>query len=71
MVVKDEDIVDLGLGVFRGFRRRNILEFKSPDDELSESVLWKAAVHAREPLMGGHRKSKRSTSEAKAQLLFR
>ena len=46
MVVKDEDIVDLGLGVFRGFRRRNILEFKSPDDELSESVLWKAAGYA-------------------------
>ena len=46
VVVKDEDIVDLGLGVFRGFRRRNILEFKSPDDELSESVLWKAAGYA-------------------------
>ena len=35
VVVKDEDIIDLGLGVFKGFRRRNILEFKSPD-ELSE-----------------------------------
>ena len=46
VIVKEEDIVDLGLGVFRDFRKRNILEFKSPDDELSESVLWKAAGYA-------------------------
>ena len=46
VIVKEEDIVDLGLGVFRDFRKQNIIEFKSPDDELSESVLWKAAGYA-------------------------
>ena len=46
IIVKEEDIVDLGLGVFRDFRKQNIIEFKAPDDELSESVLWKAAGYA-------------------------
>ncbi len=32
--------------VFQVFRKQNIIEFKSPDDELSESVLWKAAGYA-------------------------
>lgn len=46
VVVKEEDIVDLGLGIFRDFRKQNIIEFKSPDDELTESVLWKALGYA-------------------------
>ena len=46
VIVKEEDIVDLGLGIFKDFRKRNIIEFKAPDDELSESVLWKAVGYA-------------------------
>ncbi|MBQ9438173.1 MAG: hypothetical protein IJU50_07550 [Lachnospiraceae bacterium] len=42
VVVEEDDVIDLGLAVFSFFRKYNILEFKSPDDELSESVLWKA-----------------------------
>ena len=46
VIVKEDDVVDLGLGVFRNFRKENIIEFKSPDDELSEDVLWKVVGYA-------------------------
>ena len=32
--------------VFKIFRKTNIIEFKSPDDELSEQVLWKVVGYA-------------------------
>ena len=34
IVFKEYSIVDLGLEVFSFFRKYNIIEFKSPDDEL-------------------------------------
>lgn len=46
IVVEEGDIIDLGLDVFRFFRKFNILEFKNPDDELSESILWKVVGYA-------------------------
>ena len=46
VVVEEGEIIDLGLDVFRFFRKFNILEFKNPDDELSESVLWKVVGYA-------------------------
>ena len=46
VVITETDIVDLGLSVFQGFKRYNIIEFKSPDDELSVSVLWKVLGYA-------------------------
>ncbi|MBO6298444.1 MAG: hypothetical protein J6N53_06310 [Lachnospiraceae bacterium] len=46
LVLKESEKTDLGLGVFRIFRKHNILEFKSPDDELNRSVLWKVIGYA-------------------------
>ena len=46
IVVKEDSIVDLGLEVFSFFRKYNIIEFKSPDDELSIFVLWKVVAYA-------------------------
>ena len=46
IVVKEDSIVDLGLEVFSFFRKYNIIEFKSPDDELSIFVLWKVMAYA-------------------------
>ena len=46
IVVKEDSIVDLGLEVFSFFRKYNIIEFKSPDDELSIFVLWKVVGYA-------------------------
>ena len=46
VVVEEGEIVDLGLDVFKFFRKFNILEFKNPDDELSESILWKVVGYA-------------------------
>ena len=46
IVVKEDSIVDLGLKVFSFFRKYNIIEFKSPDDELSIFVLWKVIAYA-------------------------
>ena len=46
IVVKEDSIVDLGLEVFCFFRKYNIIEFKSPDDELSIFVLWKVVGYA-------------------------
>ena len=31
IVIKEEEAVDLGLGVFKDFKKYNIIEFKSPD----------------------------------------
>ena len=41
LVLMENEIVDLGLEIFRNFREHNLIEFKSPDDALDESVLWK------------------------------
>ena len=41
-----DGIVDMGLQIFRIFRKTNILEFKSPDDDLNESILWKVVGYA-------------------------
>ena len=46
LILKEQAIVDLGLEIFRIFREHNIVEFKSPDDELNESVLWKCIGYA-------------------------
>ena len=46
VVVEEDEIIDLGLDVFKFFRKFNILEFKNPDDELSESILWKVIGYA-------------------------
>ena len=46
LVLKEDRVVDLGLRIFRIFREHNIIEFKSPDDELSERVLWKCVGYA-------------------------
>lgn len=46
IVVEEGDIIDLGLDVFKFFKRFNIIEFKNPDDELSESILWKVVGYA-------------------------
>lgn len=46
IVVKEYSIVDLGLKIFSFFRKYNIIEFKSPDDELSIFVLWKVIAYA-------------------------
>ncbi len=46
IVVEEGEIIDLGLDVFKFFRKFNIIEFKNPDDELSESILWKVVGYA-------------------------
>ena len=46
IVLKESQKIDLELGVFRIFRKHNILEFKSPDDELNKAVLWKVIGYA-------------------------
>ena len=46
IVVEEGEIVDLMLGVFKFFKKSNIIEFKNPDDELSESILWKVVGYA-------------------------
>ena len=46
VIVENGDVIDLGLDIFRCFRKHNILEFKSPDDELNEAVLWKVIGYA-------------------------
>ena len=46
LILMEKEIVDLELGIFRIFREHNIIEFKSPDDELTERVLWKCIGYA-------------------------
>ena len=46
IILMEEEVVDLGLRVFKIFREQNIIEFKGPDDELNESVLWKCIGYA-------------------------
>ena len=46
VVIKEDDIVDMGLKIFKIFLKFNILEFKSPDDDLSEAVLWNVIGYA-------------------------
>ena len=46
IVVEEGDIIDLGLDVFKFFLKYNIIEFKSPDDELTSFVLWKVVGYA-------------------------
>ena len=46
LVVSEESDVDLGLGIFQIFKKWNIIEFKNPSDELSESVVWKVVGYA-------------------------
>ena len=41
LVLMEDEVVDLGLRIFKIFREHNIIEFKSPDDELNEHILWK------------------------------
>lgn len=45
-MVDDNETIDLDSAVFKIFRKTNIIEFKSPDDELSKQVLWKAVGYA-------------------------
>ena len=46
IVVEEGEIIDLGLDVFKFFKKFNIIEFKNPEDELSESILWKVVGYA-------------------------
>lgn len=46
IVLKKDGTIDLGLRVFDIFKKHNIIEFKSPNDTLSESVLWKVIGYA-------------------------
>ena len=46
IVVDNNETIDLDSAVFKIFRKTNIIEFKSPDDELSEQVLWKVVGYA-------------------------
>ena len=46
VVVSDRSGVDLGLSIFQSFKKWNIIEFKNPSDELSESVIWKVIGYA-------------------------
>ena len=46
VVVDEQEVIDLNLDIFKLFRKTNIIEFKSPDDELSEAVLWKVVGYA-------------------------
>lgn len=46
VVLEEDGVVDMGLQIFRIFRKTNILEFKSPDDDLNESILWKVVGYA-------------------------
>ena len=46
LVLMENEIVDLGLQIFKIFLEHNIIEFKSPDDELSEEILWKCIGYA-------------------------
>ena len=46
LILEEEQVIDLGLGIFRIFREHNIIEFKDPGDELSVSVLWKCVGYA-------------------------
>ena len=41
LILKKDRMLDLGLRIFKIFRESNIIEFKGPDDELNEGVLWK------------------------------
>ena len=38
LILTEEEGLDLGLEVFQIFRKHNVIEFKSPDDELNEKV---------------------------------
>ena len=46
LIVQEGDLVDLGLDVFKIFKRYNIIEFKNPHDDLSIDVLWKVVAYA-------------------------
>ena len=46
IVIDDNETIDLDSAVFEIFRKTNLIEFKSPDDELSEQVLWKVIAYA-------------------------
>ena len=45
IVLKEKSVIDLELKIFAVFRKHNIVEFKSPDDELSIEVLWKTVSY--------------------------
>ena len=46
LVLEENELVVLRLSIFRIFRQRNIIEFKSPDDSLNMSTLWKTIGYA-------------------------
>ena len=46
LIVQEGQLVDLGLDVFKIFKRYNIIEFKNPHDDLSIDVLWKVVAYA-------------------------
>ena len=46
IVVDENETIDMDLEIFTFFRKTNIIEFKSPDDKLSEKVLWKVIGYA-------------------------
>ena len=41
LILTEDEVLDLGLDVFKIFRRHNIIEFKNPTDTLDERVLCK------------------------------
>ena len=40
LIVKINDLIPIAMGVFRLFRKHNVIELKSYQDELNEDVLW-------------------------------
>ena len=46
LIVNEDELVDLGLGVFKIFRKHNIIEYKGEGDTLNERVLYKALGYA-------------------------
>ena len=46
IIIKEDQRVDLGLDVFKIFRKFNVVEYKSPQDALNERTLRKAAGYA-------------------------
>ena len=45
IIVEDDERIDLGLKIFSFFKKHDILEFKSPDDELNMFTLLKGVAY--------------------------
>ena len=46
LIIQERDLIDLGLDVFKIFKRYNIIEFKNPHDDLDIGALWKTVAYA-------------------------